>query len=194
MLKVRIRPARMAEASAVLAIADKEFGSKYLSEPDLSGSSGFEVFVALYSREVVGFGIIEKVGSVSGQLHDVAELPMDIQLAEKNNALGIIKTVAVLEELQGHGIGAQLFIAMEKILRRNGKSLIAVPAWQDDNGVHISGILSGNGYCSFLTCNHYWKDECDKGLFTCKCRQNRDQCICNLIWYKKAVVPIPVLL
>jgi GNAT superfamily N-acetyltransferase len=192
MLRVRVRPLQQFEAPAVLAVAETVFGPNYLSAANLNGASGFSVFAALYDRKLVGFAVIEKAGSVSGMLHQATKLPMDVELAEKNNVVGIIRTIAVVEEFQGHGIGEQLFLSMEQSLRREGKSLIAVPAWKDDSGVHLSGILSGNGYSSFLTCDRYWKKDCDNGAFACKCRQASNQCVCDLVWYKKAVTPISV--
>jgi GNAT superfamily N-acetyltransferase len=186
LVKVNIQPLRMAHAATALAIAEKVFGPNYLSETDVMGTSGLDVFVALYDRKVVGLAAIEVSSSVSGKSNgDSWKLPMDVLHAEKNSRLGIIKTVAVAEELQKHGIGEQLFVAMEAMLKRRGMILCAVPAWEDDDGVHLRGILTGNGYESFLTCRHYWKDACDAGAFSCRCRQGRSECICNLIWYKK---------
>jgi predicted N-acetyltransferase YhbS len=82
----------------------------------------------------VGFAAIQNKGSVTTTLHASAKLPKDVLHAENHHALGIIGTVAVLEPLQGHGIGEQLFLAMERTLSRSGASLIAVPAWEDPNG------------------------------------------------------------
>jgi GNAT superfamily N-acetyltransferase len=186
LIEVNIQALRMAYTATALAIAEKVFGPNYLSETDVSRTSGLHVFVALYDRKVVGLAAIEVSSSVSGKSNgDSWKLPMDIVHAEKNARLGIIKTVGVSEELQGHGIGEQLFVAMEAILKKRGMILCAVPAWEDDSGVHLRGILTGNGYEPFLTCPHYWKDACDAGAFSCRCRQGRSECICNLIWYKK---------
>jgi len=187
LLKTRIRALKSAEAPAALAIAEKVFGPNYLSGADLTGASGLRVFAAVLGGKLVAFAAIEKAAGVSKKVSEETKLPMDVQLAEKSKSLGIIRTIAVAEEFQGHGIGQQLFLAMERVLIRERKTLIAVPAWEDNTGVHLGGILSLNEYEPFLTCKQYWKNDCDNGTFVCRCRSAQGECICNLIWYKKAI-------
>jgi GNAT superfamily N-acetyltransferase len=185
LVEVNILPLRNSNVAAVLAIAEKVFGPDYLSGADLSDASSREVFVALNNRQLVGFAAVE-AGGVSTTLKEPIRVPRDVLHGEKSGTLGIIRTIAVAEYLQGHGIGEQLFLAMERDLKRRGKTLIAVPAWEDNNGIHLNGIISGNGYERFLTCKQYWKDACDSGVFSCRGRDPRNGCLCNLIWYKKA--------
>jgi hypothetical protein len=186
LIPIKIRPLRQSLEANVLAIAAKVFGPNYLSAPDLAPSSGLRVYVAWYDGKIVGFAAIEAPGKVSTKLKAAAALPMDVQFAEKSGSLGIIKTIAVVEGLQSHGIGDELFLNMDRTLRGMGMSVVAVPAWKDAVGVHLSGILSGNGYEQFLSCQDYWKDECESEAFKCPCKQSAANCACSLIWYKKA--------
>lgn len=181
---VKLMRPQPAHIPAILAIADHVFGPNYVSESDLQIDSGFQVLVGLYQDKVAGF-VLGEIGTVSGKLQNAANLQPDITYAEKMGTLGIIKTLGVSERLQGQGIGNQLFLAMEQHLQRKGCTLIAVPAWKDNIGIHLEGILLGSSYEPFLTCERYWKDACDAGTFSCRCRKHSSECLCDLIWYKK---------
>ena len=183
-MPVTISPLSKSHVPAILAIADHEFGPNYISAADFHDGADLVTFVASYNGKIVGF-VVGGVGSVS-QFTNQHVGTKDVLYAENNSTLGIIKTIAVAGSMQRHGVGDRLFVAMESHLKTSkGCSMVAVPAWKDDLGIHLDGILLSNGYEKFLTCEKYWKADCDIGTFTCKAKAINNECCCDLVFYKK---------
>jgi ribosomal protein S18 acetylase RimI-like enzyme len=171
--------------TGILSVASSQFGPGYVSESDLEPGPDRSILVALLNQKVSGFVIGEVANLVSLYKVDANLVAKDVLRASTEGKLGIIKTIAVAGDSQGHGIGERLFAAMERILQRRGAEIAAVPAWKTTHDINLRGILDNNGYEPFLELSRYWKDGCDRSEF--KCGERQSDCVCDLVWYKKSL-------
>lgn len=188
---IDIVPMENAHKTGILSIAGAQFGPGYLTEHDLDtdakrdGARRMFVYVALADRKVTGF-VVGEIADMVARYKIEAKVPNDIRRACERGTMGILRTIAVATEAQGHAVGERLFSAMERILHAQGAEIVAVPAWRTSRGTNIKGILDSNGYEFFLDAGRYWKEDCDRGEF--KCGERKGECVCQLDWYKKALV------
>lgn len=143
------------------------------------------IFINKNGKNIVNgfsYGFVERPNHL-GQHTKQAILP-PLQNADKNGTLAFIKTICILPEFQNHGIATSLFKKTQSQLIENNPTHIVVPAWQAGKRINIKSILEHEAYTQAETIKNYWKQDCDKGSFSCPERTN--QCICHsAIFYKE---------
>lgn len=189
MPKVKIRRARRSDRTAVLSIADHQFGPGYVKESDVAPDAGNLVLVAVDAGRVVGFAVGEHRTDHLHLSPDLTERPKSVADANSRGCLGQIKTLAVEERYQGRGVGYELFVRMENALRKKGVDMALVPAWASPEGINIEGILNLNDYVQHSYAERHWKDECEANEFECPYKESG--CRCDLVWYRKPLTALP---
>lgn len=187
--KLKIRRARPGDRTAILSIADDEFGPGYVKESDVAPDAGNIVFVAIDAGRVVGFVLGEHRTEYLHIDPDVTEKPKAVADATSRGRLGQIKTLAVEKRYQGCGVGHELFLRMEEALMKKGVEMALVPAWASPEGVNIEGILNRNDYTRHIYIERFWKHGCESAEF--ECPYNESGCRCDLVWYRKPLRTVP---
>lgn len=177
--------------SQVLSIADDELGKKYLdvseistyiSEPDKyickvvfdeSGAVlGFCINKILTTDELVEYLKLEQY-----------QLPNYIKYAQK---VGVIKTVAIKEKIQKHGIGYELLKCAYKDIVDSGVQGICSVAWKNGDKINIGSILLNFGFRQHYEIKNYWAKDSEEQQFSCPVCGD-PPCKCSAVMYFKAV-------
>lgn len=181
------------QRQGAIKISEQQFGPEYVTKESFNISHAKPVLLAAQAKSsLVGFLIsylVEKdrAAEVVWPGCDVGHRGTDVGYADKHGQLGIIKTVAVLEDMQGRGIGTRLIQSAERRLRRLKATTILVPAWQRSDGTtSIEGVVAHLGFERWKTCELFWKEDCDAGKFSCACREPNGSCSCNMVLFKKS--------
>ena len=144
--------------------------------------------VATAADRVVGFVLARRCGKGEAD-RLIPRIPADcsdISYADAAGTLGVIKTIAVAPDKLGCGVGKALFCAAEGSLTNLGVNLAIVPAWFDGKGVNIAGLMKAMAYQKFTVDRHYWKQECEAGIFLCPSK-SKETCVCGVEFYKRKV-------
>jgi len=131
-----------------------------------------------------GFGYLMPAGALSLEIGEALTLPNEVQTADHQGKIGILKTIAILPNQQRKGFGSKLVRLLANHLVKEGANQLVVPAWQAGQRINISGAMSRNGFTSFMHTALAWKTECDAKTFLCP--ERNESCQCNIVWYSKA--------
>ena len=144
---------------------------------DNNNFSGKSAFIALddMTGDIIGALTAEIVSSQAFKASfldsfDLAsELP-DIQQLDGKNT-GLIKSVAVVPQFQGQGIGTQLVKDAMKTLEEHGAEAFYALGWvSKERGCHIQGVLEALGFKVVSQLDNFWyKDSIEQGYSCPSC-------------------------
>ena len=158
---VDIRDLYADDIDAVLAIADRQLGKKYITETDLSEG---KVFVAEEDGKILGF-CIALVGAKDGKSY--------------------VRTVAVEQEYSGQGIGTALVSKAVDYLKGFGAKSIFSPLWKHDGIVNSDVVFRRNGFRPVCEIPDYWyADSISKGYSCPVCGKG---CHCACVMYELTI-------
>ena len=177
-----IRDANEQDISEIEKISDQAFGQGYYSKSNIIFSNSNIInLVSVIENKVVGFAI----GFVENENYLInLNPPTEILISAQNYKLGVIKTLAVLEEFQGQKIGKFLFFELEQRLKNLKSESFMVPAWKADGKIYLQNILDKFNYKPFYE-DSPWKGICDSGSYKCLLRKNNCSCSCSCVYYYK---------
>jgi len=184
-----IRNADHNDISHILSISMPLFGEGYLKDIHnfINNKNGISL-VAEEKGMMVAFLLGKSClrDEAKSFFYTNCNIPADVNYSDKEGSLGIIKTIGVKSNRQGHGIGAALFKKAESDLKSSGTKTVIVPAWVIGSEANIRGIMEHFGYHRFMTDLDYWKKECKEEKFKCPAKEN-DVCVCSLDYYKRSL-------
>ncbi|MBQ1606476.1 MAG: GNAT family N-acetyltransferase [Bacteroidales bacterium] len=158
---VDIRDLHTDDIYAVLAIADRQLGKKYITETDLSEG---KVFIAEEDGKILGF-CIALVGAKDGKSY--------------------VRTVAVAQEFSGQGIGTALIARLVEYLKSIGAKKIMSPLWKHDGVVNSDVVFRRNGFRPVCEIPDYWyADSIAKGYSCPVCGKG---CHCACVMYELTI-------
>lgn len=187
--KIEISSATESDIPNILNLSIPLFGEGYVK--DISDFINNKKGVALIAREnatIVGYVLAkdcERDESVE-IFGNSEKVPADIRHSDWSSTLGLIKTIGILPERQGYGIGEALFKKAELELKQKGVKIVVVPAWITDDKENIDGLMKHFGYIDFLQDNGYWKVQCENEEFHCPMK-TEGHCVCGVKFYKKSL-------
>lgn len=175
---------------AVIALADRTFGAGYFSRPwEIAQEPGSVMLVCCEGdRELFGFakGRLLPEGALHEFLeHRVSEVPEDIGEADAKGALGVIQAIAVAPGQRRQGIGTKIVQAMHDALVGQGADKLIVTFKRGASAAKVDGVMRKVGFELWMRLPSYWEPRCDSGEFNCVDR--RDNCVCEAVFYRKAV-------
>ncbi|MCF0207177.1 MAG: GNAT family N-acetyltransferase [Bacteroidales bacterium] len=154
---LRIRPLHENDKPAVLAICDLQLGKNYVTEVELSN---YSVLVA-ESELGVCVGVC-------------------LYCLEGDKNAGCVKTVAVLPEYCGMGVGTKLVAHAVESLRSCGVAEIFSPLWKHDGVINSEKIFTRNGFLPDKEIPDFWLEDSRKRNFSCP--------VCGEICHCSAVI------
>ena len=110
-----------------------------------------------------------------------AELPEAFKVSDK---IGVVRTVAVKEELHGQGIGTELVKkCIEQCVSDNATVLCSV-GWKEGGSVNIGGIMNHFGFSEEIEIEEYWYEESiDRGYLCESCGE--PPCTCSAVLFAR---------
>lgn len=180
------------EIAQALRVADETLGKGYVSSKNFDINYGSPVILGAWKgNEFAGFIIafLLKKGAAREIVFEGdqnVEISTDVMLADEDGVLGVIKTVGVAPNLQGHGIGTTLISQTEKQLKKLGARTIVIPAWENGDGnINIGGVVTHLGYRLESKIEGFWKADCDAGNFNCPEGRPGGRCVCSAVFFSK---------
>jgi len=176
------------EIPNALEVSRSTLGTDYLTENDfletINSASAF-CKVVTYNRQFAGFAICQIFGpdKVDDMLHLPDSPERDAFLSKVR--IGLFDSSAVRKDLQGLGIGTELFSACLKEFENREADIICAMAWKCVDGtVNIEGILKKMGLSPHLEIQGYWNQMVDSpGGHDCPvCGR---PCKCSAVLYYK---------
>lgn len=164
---IRIQPARKSDEGKIIALANEQFGSGYLTRKDI----GFDRYLVLYMNN-------RFAGFVNTELYDPAEWGDD---EETDVMTGLIETIALASEFQRGGLGTLLIAAAKCYLIQEGVRIIYCYAahWSDINFAPVAPALERNGFAVQEIIPKMWKDDPPDY----RCRACGHPCQCDAVLY-----------
>lgn len=169
----------------LLRVADRQLGDGYVDphslDPLIERQAGFAV-VARIDGHVIGFALCPIVSPDA--VADLAQVPLPKYMSHADE-VGVIKTVAVLPEHAGKGVGSGLVrICIREMVKQGVRALFSVAWKQPDGTVNISGVLKTSGFMEFGEVRDYWKDDSlADGFFCPACEE--PPCRCSAVMFAK---------
>lgn len=143
-----------------MRISKVQLGDDYLDETDFREaleSEGTFCCVATVDGKLAGFAICQVFGPEGeGKNLGLPDGPeRDSVLAQRR--IGLLDSVSVDSEFEGHGIGAEMCSRCIDVMRERGCTMACAMAWKYVNGhTNIAGILTRLGFEETIAIQGYW--------------------------------------
>lgn len=161
-----IQPAKPQDRSAIVAIADMELGRGYLQTQMLT-QPGSLVHVARQQDRVIGF-VLAEYCAIDVFKQRYAQLTERIdQTTMQAGRIGVVRTLAVMDRHQGHGVGSRLLAVGCELLQDHGVTCIVMPGWHSRHGTNIRPLADKADFHSAGTLERYWYEASLRNGFTC---------------------------
>ncbi|WP_430010391.1 GNAT family N-acetyltransferase [Methylophaga lonarensis] len=187
--QITISEATEADIPSILNLSIPLFGEGYIKDvSDYINSQDGAAFVARENDKVVGYALAKRCekNDLRNLFGEDEKISVDITHADKAGYLGVIKTIGVSPQRQGHGIGEALFKEAESRLKEKGVKIIVVPGWVDNGKTNIDGLMKHFDYSPFMFDPEYWKARCEQEEFQCPNKKGT-ACVCGIKFYKKSL-------
>lgn len=157
---------------SVLEISDNELGKDYLSYSDIEKVLNDKNYICKIAidkdtNKVIAFGLCLIVSP--DEVKKIIDWPDNkISRALKHsNEIGVLKTISVLKDFQGKGIGKLVTErCYNELIDREVNSICSI-AWKNGNITNIGGILLDLGFNEYASINDYWKDDSINKNYNC---------------------------
>ena len=137
-----IRPARLADIPALVAVENRSFDSDRLSRRNfrylLSRGNAATVVAGGDEKAVLGYAMV---------------------LFSRGTSLARLYSIAVDPNHRGHGLGTELLRAAEAAARKHGAAYMRLEVREDDPATQR--LYHGEGYRKFAVQRHYYEDDVD---------------------------------
>ena len=187
--QVNISEALDSDIPSILNLSIPLFGEGYVK--DVSDYIHNKDGVALVAREkdkVVGYTLAKRCekNDLDNVFGTDEKISVDIKHADKEGSLGLIKTIGVSPQRQGHGIGELLFRETDSRLKAKGAKIVVVPGWDDNGKTNVEGLMKHFDYSPFMFDPEYWKERCEQEEFQCPNKKGAE-CVCGITFFKKSL-------
>lgn len=161
-----IRSMEYSDIQKSIWLLDASFGHGYVTDIELlqfiESDERFAVVASDVSGEIisgVATGIILPQGEGVRGFAPADHLDLISSLVNGYTSIGVLKSVAVLPEAQGKGIGASLSGVVTDSLTSAGVDCVLSVGWTDNEGCHIQGALTKLGYTPCADIQNFWFEE-----------------------------------
>lgn len=187
--KIKIQPFTGRYRANVLDLSSRLLGKGYLPNgfPESESAKDF-LLIATLSKKLIGFNYsrIMREGKLKVILKNrQINIPPDIKHADEAGTLGLLKTMCIEPEYQGHGVGTKLIEECLNKLTRLGSETIISIAWETPSGIPISGIFSRFGFHEWVRLENFWREESISQGYSCPVCGT--PCNCPAVLYKRSV-------
>lgn len=180
-----IRDATTKDTFDILEISTEVFGPNYLKQSHIFFESERSTCIVEESDQIIAFGFARLLNQEDFEvLFKNHIVPEDLILANKQDKLGIIKTLGVKQQFQGKGYGSKIIQELQKRIISKGARRIIVPAWRQKDTINVGKIMMKANYKPFLEIKDMWKKDCDSEKFKCPARSV--SCMCSLIYFENS--------
>jgi len=193
---IQLRPSFKADKRhwpQIRAVATSVFGPGYFKDIQQELKDGEKNFVIAVRHKnddaVIGFaaGYILPENELTKLLGGLpVSLNSELKAQDVDGTIGVLKSIAVLKEYHGRGVGYGLFLEAQNRLKALGANSVVVPAWKSRSKFNLNGILEKFGYSLLYTNPTYWASGCDAKEFICPERTEKG-CHCQAVFYSKIV-------
>lgn len=197
MMTTRFMEAR--DVPDALGLFDITLGDGYVSGEDLLGyAEGFSpdkgsfALVVTQDDDPSSFLGVATVDVVQGVEGLVGFAPVDMQEVFRSLVSGatgdegavgrcaLLHSVAVSPHAQGKGVGSFLVREVMEVLSALGVGRVVSVGWTDDQGCHIEGVLTRNGFTSLGDVSGYWRQDSIVNGYDCPTCGNPCSCVARL--------------
>ena len=188
-IQLNIEKLTPGDLCVAVEMIDSVLGKDYINIDhfsELLSDNRVTCYKAIYKQRIVGVAIACIMDYETAREYlklDKTQMPHSLKVSKD---IGILKTVAVAEDMQGKGVGTALVEKLEKMFVENDIHSIVCVAWQHDNIENISGIMKRNTYTSKLVIKDYWYNDSIEQGFSCPVCGS-DGCHCSANIYVKVV-------
>ena len=177
-------------APQIIAIANQQLGEGFLPTGELLAMlDARDIYIcktAVDGPTVLGFCLCRLISAdeLSNYLGvDHALLPRFVDVANK---IGVIKTIATVQAVQGHGVGFKLAHAADKALLDAGVGAVLSPAWCNKDHINSDGVLRSIGLQPGALIPNFWATDSVANNYMCPAC-GTPPCHCTMMLYSKAV-------
>ena len=168
----------------LLIIADKQFGSGYLTRSELQSyavNNNKIGFVAKTNDAITGFSLVQICGLNEMMSLVLCEHEWFKEQFSNKYPVGVIKTVSVSDEFKNCGIGTALTNKSIKTLEKASGCLMSI-CWEQEEDTPFAKILEKFGMTLRRRISEYWKEDSLKKKYQCK-HCGSPPCRCNVLVY-----------
>lgn len=180
-----IQSAEPRDRPAIAAIADAELGKGYLQVQALTQPDCL-VRVARQQGMIIGF-VLAEYSAIDVFKQRYPQLAERVDLTNLAAAsIGVVRTLAVMDRHQGHGVGSGLLAVACELLVDNGVACIVMPGWQSRRGANIQPLAHKAGFDNAGTLARYWYAASLRDGFACPVC-GPPPCECGVMLFVKRV-------